>query len=63
MEPFSAWIDFQAEMVKLQRSQLAAAQKAVEAGGDMVAAQKAMADAAEAGARAWKSWFRLWGLK
>lgn len=63
MEPFTAWVEFQEEMLKLQRLNLEAAKKALNAGSNAVAAQKAAVDAAEAGANAWKNWFRLWGIK
>lgn len=63
MEPFTAWADFQEEMLKLQRLNLDAAKKALDVGGDAVAAQRAVTKAAEAGVDTWKSWLRLWGLK
>lgn len=63
MEPFTAWVDFQEEMLKLQRLNLEAASKALDAGGDVVAAQKAVTRAAQAGVDTWKSWLRLWGWK
>ncbi|SNS19153.1 hypothetical protein SAMN06295912_102194 [Sphingomonas laterariae] len=63
MEPFTAWVDFQEEMLKLHRAQLDAAQKAFRAGAGAAAAQTAATKAAEAGLDMWKSWFRLWGIK
>lgn len=63
IEPFSAWVDFQEQMIKLQREQLDAAKKAVAAGGDMIAAQEAAQKAARANLKAWKSWLDLWTLK
>jgi hypothetical protein len=60
IEPFSAWVSFQEEMLKLQKAQLDAARKALEAGSHMAAAQKAGEQAAHAGLKAWASWFDLW---
>lgn len=63
MEPFTAWVEFQEEMLKLQRLNVEAAKRTLDAGSNVVAAQKAVAKAAEANVGAWKSWFRLWGIK
>lgn len=63
MEPFTAWIEFQEEMLKLQRAQIDVAMKAVDVGLDAVATQRAAADATDAGVKAWQSWFRIWGIK
>ncbi|WP_380873904.1 hypothetical protein ACFB49_44540 [Sphingomonas sp. DBB INV C78] len=63
MEPFTAWVDFQEEMLKLQRAQLDATKQMIDAGADAVATQKAAAQATDAGIKAWKSWFHLWGIK
>ena len=63
MEPFTAWVDFQEEMLKLQRAQIDVAAKAVDVGFDAPATQRAAAEATDAGVKAWQSWFRIWGIK
>jgi len=60
IEPFSAWVSFQEEMIKLQKAQLEAARKAMEAGKDLAAAQQAGEQAARASLKAWSSWLDLW---
>jgi len=60
IEPFSAWIDFQEQMIELQRAQLEATKRAIKAGSDMIDAQKAAEQAAKANIRAWQSWLDLW---
>ena len=63
MEPFTAWVEFQEEMLKLQRAQIDVATKAIDAGIDAPVTQQAAADATDAGVKAWQSWFRIWGIK
>lgn len=63
MEPFTAWVDFQEQMLKLQRAQIDVAKTAIDAGFDARATQQAAADATDAGVKAWQSWFRVWGIK
>jgi len=60
IEPFSAWVDFQEQMLELQRAQLEAAKRAMEAGMDVSAAQEAAERAAKANIKAWQSWLGLW---
>lgn len=50
-------------MIALQREQLKVAERMLDAGRDAVAAQEKSVAAMKAGAQAWSSWMRLWGLK
>ncbi|HWW64410.1 MAG TPA: hypothetical protein VNZ43_06595 [Sphingomonadaceae bacterium] len=60
IEPFSSWVAFQEEMIKLQQAQLEATKKAFEAGTDIEAARRAGEQAAHAGLKAWSNWLDLW---
>jgi multidrug efflux pump subunit AcrA (membrane-fusion protein) len=62
-DPFSAWIDFQEQMLELQRAQLEAAKRAIEGGADMTAAKRAAENAAQLNIKAWQSWLDLWKPK
>ena len=57
------WIKLQQQMLSAQRLQRDAARKMADAAGHSIKLQKSMMDAAQTNARAWESWFSLWGGK
>ncbi|MHA6722318.1 hypothetical protein [Sphingomonas sp. RS2018] len=60
---FSTALAFQQEILRAQKAQMDAAQKMLDAGKQVAAAQDVTQKAAEANLKAWKSWAALWGWK
>ena len=60
---FSTAIDIQREILRAQQAQMDVAQKMLDAGKQIAAAQDVTQQAAEANVNAWKAWAGLWGWK
>jgi hypothetical protein len=60
---FSTAMAFQQEILRAQKAQLDAAQKVLDIGQQVAAAQARSQKAAAANVEAWKSWATLWGWK
>ncbi|URW76916.1 hypothetical protein M9980_06910 [Sphingomonas donggukensis] len=60
---FSTAIAFQQEILRAQQAQMDAAQKALDMGRQMMAAQAQSQKAAKANLQAWNRWASLWGWK
>ncbi len=56
-------IKLQQQMLGIHRLQIDAARRMADAADHSIKLQKSMMDAAQSGARAWESWFSLWGGK
>ncbi|ODP36636.1 hypothetical protein [Sphingomonas turrisvirgatae] len=60
---FTLATDMQREIIRAQKAQMDAAQKALGAGQRMIDLQEAGQKVAEANLSYWKQWAKLWGLK
>jgi len=60
---FSLAVDMQREILLAQKAQIDVAQKMLDAGKQVAAAQDVTQKAAEANVRAWAAWAKLWGWK
>lgn len=60
---FSIAVDMQREILLAQKAQLDAAQKMLDAGKHVAAAQDVTQKAAEANVKAFQAWAKLWGWK
>ena len=62
-EAFSGWKVFQDSMAAMQKAQIEAAQRLLPRTEHFDNAPKAAQQVADANARAWQTWFSMWGLK
>ncbi len=53
----------QRDMLALGNRQLSAMSSGIGAGRDMLSAQKALTDMAEANLAVWRGWMALWGVR
>ena len=60
---FSGWKVFQDSMAAMQKAQIEAAQRLLPRTEHFDNALKAAQQVADANARAWQTWFSMWGLK
>lgn len=60
---FSLAVDMQREIILAQKAQLDIAQKMLDAGRQVAAAQDMTQQAAAANLKAWQAWAKLWGWK
>lgn len=62
-DAFTTMVAMQREILRAQTAGLDAAQKMIDAGRQVQAAQDVTQKAAEANLKAWKAWAGLWGWK
>ena len=62
-DAFSGWKVFQDSMAAMQKAQIEAAQRLLPRIEHFDNALKAAQQVADANARAWQTWFSMWGLK
>ena len=62
-DAFSGWKIFQDSMAAMQKAQIEAAQRLLPRIEHFDNALKAAQQVADANARAWETWFSMWGLK
>ena len=60
---FTLATEMQREIIRAQKAQMDAAEKALDAGQQMIDLQEAGQKAAEANLSYWKQWAKLWGVK
>ena len=62
-DAFSGWKVFQDSMAAMQKAQIEAAQRLLPRTEHFDNALNAAQQVADANARAWQTWFSMWGLK
>jgi hypothetical protein len=62
-DAFSGWKVFQDSVAAMQKAQIEAAQRLLPRTEHFNNALKAAQQVADANARAWETWFSMWGLK
>jgi len=62
-DAFSGWKVFQDSVAAMQKAQIEAAQRLLPRTEHFDNALKAAQQVADANARAWQTWFSMWGLK
>jgi len=62
-DAFSGWKVFQDSIAAMQKAQIEAAQRLLPRTEHFDNALKAAQQVADANARAWQTWFSMWGLK